>query len=118
MGQTVASLKSAVRRRGLSIVAHIDHARDAGETGLNMPPTQLLIFGNPVLGTPLMLASPTTAIDLPLKVLVWQDVNQTVWLTYNDAGYLQRRHAFPTELVGNIDGLGSLCQEVARCEAD
>jgi uncharacterized protein (DUF302 family) len=67
-----------------------------------MRPTQLLIFGNPKAGTPLMVAAPSTAIDLPLKALAWEDADSKVWLSYNSPDYLQQRHGFPTELEKNL----------------
>ena len=79
-----------------------------------MPPAELLIFGNPVSGTPLMVASPTLGIDLPLKALVWQDVDGRVWLSYNSPGYLQERHGFPEHLIENIAGIGTICEEAVR----
>jgi uncharacterized protein (DUF302 family) len=75
-----------------------------------MPPTQLLIFGNPKGGTPLMLASPTVAIDFPLKALVWQDPEGNAWLSYNDPTYLQQRHNLPDTLMKNISGIGTLLE--------
>ena len=92
----------------------IDHAGEASKVVLKMPPTELLIFGNPIAGTPLMIASPTVAIDLPLKGLVWEDVAGRVWLTYNDPTHLQKRHKIPEALIKNISGITSICEEVVR----
>ena len=75
-----------------------------------MPPTQLLIFGSPRSGTPLMLASPSVAIDLPLKALIWQEAGGKVWLSYNSPEYLQQRHNIPPELIKNITGPTPLLQ--------
>ena len=82
--------------------ALIDHSGEAEKVGLKMPPTKLLIFGNPKAGTPLMLASPSSAIDLPLKILVWEDAQGKTWLSYNSPEYLRERHGLPQELMQNI----------------
>ncbi len=79
-----------------------------------MPPTKLLIFGNPKGGTPLMLAAPSVAIDLPLKILVWQDGQEKVWLSYNSPEYLQERHGLPQELVPNIAVVRTLAEKAAE----
>jgi uncharacterized protein (DUF302 family) len=79
-----------------------------------MRPTQLIIFGSPKAGTPLMVASPTLAIDLPLKALVWEDAEGVVWLSYNDPEYLKQRHGIPDELVRNIAGAGTLLAEAVK----
>lgn len=113
VAETLSLLEAIVRRRGLAIVARIDHGSAAASVGLKMPPTELLIFGNPISGTPLMLASPTAAIDLPLKALAWQDADGDVWLSYNNVAYLQKRHNLPEELVKNIAGIRSICEEAA-----
>lgn len=109
---TANSLERVVLGRGLRMIARIDHAGDAAKVGLSMQPAELLIFGNPVAGTPLMVASPTLAIDLPLKALVWQDVDGHVWLSYNHPHYLQERHRIPDSLLNNIAGIRSICEEV------
>jgi uncharacterized protein (DUF302 family) len=112
--ETLARLETIVQEKGLRILARIDHSGDAARAGLSMPPTQLLIFGNAKSGTPLMVASPTAAIDLPLKVLVWQDGEEGVWLSYNSPEYLKQRHQLPDNLMPNIAGLGSICAEAVR----
>ena len=104
-------LESVVRNRGLNVVARIDHSGDAANVGLTLPPTELLIFGNPISGTPLMIAAPTAAIDLPLKALVWQDEHGRVWLTYNNPQYLQERHGIPDQLLKNIAGITCISEE-------
>jgi uncharacterized protein (DUF302 family) len=109
--ETLARLEAIVERKGLTIAARIDHSGDAAKAGLTMQPTQLLVFGNPKSGTPLMIASPGAAIDLPLKALVWQDDEDKVWLSYNSPGYLKERHAIPDELLKNIAGIGPICSE-------
>jgi len=112
--ETMNLLESVVRSRDLSVAARIDHAGDAAKAGLVMPPAELLIFGNPKSGTPLMVVSPTVAIDLPLKALVWQDVDGRVWLSYNSPRYLQERHEIPEALLRNIEGIASICEEAVR----
>ena len=92
----MSHLRVLSAKRGPSIFAHIDHARAATDAGLTMPSTQLLVVGNPASGTPLMLAAPSVAIDLPLKILVWEDTSGRVWLSYNESHYLQQRHQFPS----------------------
>lgn len=100
--QTVENLKNILQSKGVALFAVIDHSGEAEKVGLKMPPTRLLIFGNPKAGTPLMLAAPSTAIDLPLKILVWEDGKGKVWISYNSPDYLQKRHGFPQELLANI----------------
>jgi uncharacterized protein (DUF302 family) len=112
--ETMNLLESVVRSRGLSVVARVDHAGDAVKARLQMPPTELLIFGNPKAGTPLMNASPTAGIDLPLKALAWQDLDGQVWLSYNSPRYLQERHEIPETLLKNIESIASICEEVVR----
>jgi uncharacterized protein (DUF302 family) len=112
--ETLARLVEIVQTKGIAILATIDHSGDAAKAGLTMQPTQLLIFGNPKSGTPLMIASPSVAIDLPLKALVWQDDQGNVWLSYNSPGYLKQRHAIPDDLLQNIAGIGPICAEAVR----
>ena len=107
-------LEAVITAKGLTIFARIDHSGEAEKVGLTMLPTKLLLFGSPKSGTPLMIASPTLAIDLPLKALVWQDTEGTVWLSYNSPEYLQQRHNIPEALVKNIAGIRSICEETVR----
>ena len=100
--ETVERLKSILQAKGVTVFAIVDHSGEAQKVGMTMPPTRLVIFGNPKAGTPLMLAAPSTAIDLPLKILVAEDATGRVTLSWNDAAYLQQRHGFPAELAGNI----------------
>ena len=95
-------LKGILHAKGVTLFALVDHSGEAAKIGLKMRPTQLLIFGNPKGGTPLMLAAPSSAIDLPLKILVWEDANQKVWISYNSLAYLKERHGLPEELMANI----------------
>ena len=113
VSETLQRLESALEAGGVTIFAHIDFSGDAQRSGLSMQPAQMLLFGNPKAGTPLMVAAPTLAIDLPLKVLVWQDAEGTVWLTYNRPEYLQQRHGFPENLLKNIAGVGPLVDRIA-----
>jgi uncharacterized protein (DUF302 family) len=112
--ETLARLETIVQTKGLTILARIDHSGDAAKAGLTMQPTKLLIFGNAKSGTPLMIASPSVAIDLPLKALVWQDDDGMVWLSYNSPDYLKARHAIPENLLQNIAGIGPICAEAVR----
>ena len=102
LDQTVEKLQTILRAKGVTLFALVDHSGEAEKVGLKMPPTKLLIFGNPQAGTPLMLASPTSAIDLPLKILVSQDAQGKVWILYNSPAYLQERHHLPADLLPNI----------------
>ena len=110
--ETVTRFEALLRERGLTVFAKIDFSGDAERAGLQMPPTQMLIFGNPKGGTPVMLAAPSSALDLPLKVLISQDAQGQVWLSYNTPQYLAERHAIPAELVKNISGTPVLTQAV------
>jgi uncharacterized protein (DUF302 family) len=112
--ETLRRLESALRAHGVSIFARIDHSGEAEKVGLRMPPNQVLIFGSPKAGTPLMVASPTLAIDLPLKALAWEDADGTVWLSYNSPEYLKQRHNVPDDLITNITGAGELVQQAAQ----
>jgi uncharacterized protein (DUF302 family)/uncharacterized membrane protein YidH (DUF202 family) len=99
---TVERLKGILDAKGVRLFALVDHSGEAAKAGLTMPPTKLLIFGSPKAGTPVMLAVPSVAIDLPLKVLVWEDSSQNVWVSYNSPAYLRQRHNIPDELMQNI----------------
>jgi uncharacterized protein (DUF302 family) len=100
--QTVEKLKGILQAKGVTLFALVDHSGEAEKVGLKMPPTKLLIFGNPKGGTPVMLAAPSIAIDLPLKILVWEDTKGKVWVSCNSTAYLQERHGVPPELLPNI----------------
>jgi uncharacterized protein (DUF302 family)/uncharacterized membrane protein YidH (DUF202 family) len=100
--QTVEKLKGILNAKGVTLFALVDHSGEAEKVGMKMPPTKLLIFGSPKAGTPVMLAAPSIAIDLPLKVLVWEDSSGKVWVSYNSPAYLQKRHNVPDELMQNI----------------
>jgi len=100
--QTVERLKTILQSKGVTLFALIDHSGEAEKVGMKMPPTKLLIFGSPKAGTPLMLSAPSSAIDLPLKILIWEDAQGKVWLSYNSPAYLQERHGLPSNLLQNI----------------
>jgi uncharacterized protein (DUF302 family) len=114
VSETLQRLESLVTARGLTILARIDHSGDAAKVGLKMPPAELLIFGNPKAGTTVMIAAPTTALDLPLKALVWQDADGKVWLSYNNPEYLKQRHNIPDDLLKNISGIRAIAEEAVR----
>ncbi|HUO25131.1 MAG TPA: DUF302 domain-containing protein [Candidatus Aquilonibacter sp.] len=114
VGETVDRLKAAFSSKGLQLFALVDHSGEAEKVGLKMRPTKLLIFGSPKGGTPLMVAAPSLAIDLPLKALVWEDENSTVWLAWNSPEYLQQRHGFPADLIKNIAGVGGLLKQAVE----
>jgi uncharacterized protein (DUF302 family) len=100
--ETVEKLKTVLASKGVTLFTLIDHSGEAEKAGLTMPPTKLLIFGNPKGGTPVMLAAPSAAIDLPLKILVAEDPQGKVWISYNSPDYLKERHRLPDNLVPNI----------------
>jgi uncharacterized protein (DUF302 family) len=111
--ETLRKLESLLQEKNIMVFARVDHSGEAAKLGMEMRPTKLLIFGNPKGGTPLMQATPTIGIDLPLKALVWQDAYGKVWLTYNDPAYLQKRHNVPAELIPNIAGVSGLLEKAA-----
>jgi uncharacterized protein (DUF302 family) len=100
--ETVERLKGILEARGVTLFALVDHSGEAEKAGMKMPATKLLIFGSPKAGTPVMLASPSIAIDLPLKILIWEDSQGKAWISYNSPTYLQDRHDVPTELLKNL----------------
>jgi uncharacterized protein (DUF302 family) len=112
--QTVDSLKGILQARGVALFALVDHSGEAEKAGLKMPNTKLLIFGSPKAGTPLMLAAPSIAIDLPLKILVWEDSGGNVWISYNSPAYLQERHNVPQELMQNIAVIEVLAEKAGE----
>jgi uncharacterized protein (DUF302 family) len=103
--ETVERLQGMLKAKGITLFALIDHSGEAKRVGIEMRPTKLLIFGSPKAGTPLMLAAPSIAIDLPLKILVWEDGQGNIWLSHNSPAYLQERHGIPQELLPNIGGV-------------
>ena len=111
--ETLQRLEALLQEKNISVFARVDHGGEAAKLGMEMRPTKLLIFGSPKGGTPLMQATPTVAIDLPLKALIWQDAYGKVRLTYNDPAYLQKRHNVPVELIANIAGVSALLEKAA-----
>jgi uncharacterized protein (DUF302 family) len=114
VAETLKRLESVLHARNLTVFARIDHSGEAEKVGLTMRLTQLIIFGSPKAGTPLMVASPTLAIDLPLKALAWEDADGQVWVSYNDPDYLKQRHGIPDELVKNIAGVGAVLEKAVE----
>jgi uncharacterized protein (DUF302 family) len=112
--ETLQRLETILKSKGLTIFARVDHSGEAAKVGMEMHPTQLLIFGSPKGGTPVMLAAPSVAIDLPLKALVWEDDHGKVWITQNSPEYLQQRHGIPANLVANLAGAGALIQKAVE----
>jgi len=112
--ETVNRLKGILQAKGLTLFALVDHSGEAEKVGMKMRPTKLLIFGSPKGGTPVMMAAPSIAIDLPLKVLIWEDSQGKVWVSYNSPEYLAKRHAVPDALAKNVAGVGTLVQEIVK----
>jgi uncharacterized protein (DUF302 family) len=112
--ETVERLKGILQAKGITLFALVDHSGEAAKAGIKMRPTKLLIFGSPKAGTPLMLAAPRIAIDLPLKILIWEDAQGKVWVTYNSPVYLQERHGLPAELLPNISVIEALAKAAAE----
>ena len=108
--ETLKRIESLLQEKGLTIFCRIDHSGEAEKVGLKMHPTQLILFGSPKGGTPVMVASPTIAIDLPLKALIWEDTGGKVWVSHNSPEYLQHRHNVPSDLVKNISAGSALLQ--------
>jgi uncharacterized protein (DUF302 family) len=109
--ETLHRLETILTSKGIQVFALVDHSGEAEKVGLKMPPTQLLIFGNPKGGTPVMLAAPTAAIDLPWKALAWQDASGQVWLSYNDAAYIQHRFGLSADVVKPLAGLAAVIEQ-------
>jgi uncharacterized protein (DUF302 family) len=106
--ETVERLQAAFKEKGMQIFAVIDHSGEAEKVGLEMHPTKVIIFGSPKGGTPLMVAAPSLAIDLPLKALVAENADGKISVTYNAPEYLQQRHGVPAELIKNLAGAGAV----------
>jgi uncharacterized protein (DUF302 family) len=111
--EAVVKLLQLLEAGGVTLFALIDHSGEAEKVGLKMPPTKLIVFGNPKGGTPLMQAVPTIAIDLPLKILIWEDAAAKVWISYNAPEYLAERHHLPPELLKNISVVETLAAKAA-----
>lgn len=110
--ETIGHLEETLQAKGVQLFARVDHSGEAQKVGLSMPPTKLLIFGNPVAGTPVMLAAPSAAIDLPLKLLVWEDAEGAVWVSWNSAAYLAQRHNVPETLTRVLAAPAALAADV------
>src|SRR5438552_15715440 len=112
--ETVEKLKGILQAKGIALFALIDHSGAAIKAGMKTRPTKLLIFGNPKAGTPVMLAAPSSAVDLPLKILIWEDARGKAWVTYNSPAYLQKRHGIPLELLPSISVIETLAKKAAE----
>jgi uncharacterized protein (DUF302 family) len=112
--ETLVRLQEGIHNRNLILFAHIDHSGEARRVGLTMQEAHVLIFGNAKAGTPLMIASPLLALDLPLKTLVWQSEDGRVWVSSTSSDYLRVRYAIPQELIGNIAGLDALIEQTLQ----
>ena len=112
-GDTVDRLTEAIRAAGATLFAIVDHSGEAERAGLSLRPTKLVIFGSPVAGTPVMVAAPLAALDLPLKVLVWEDADGAVWMSHLDAAWLAGRHGIPPGLAAPLAAAGTLAGRVA-----
>lgn len=110
---TVDRLEALLKERGVLVFARIDFSADAAGAGLSMPPEQQLIFGNPRAGTPLLLAKPAAALDLPLRVACWLDAEGRTWLAYNDPEYIVSRHSLPPEMAKNLGAVTPLIERAA-----
>jgi uncharacterized protein (DUF302 family) len=114
VSETIDRLEAILQAKGITIFARIDQQAEAARVGLSMRPTQLLLFGNPQAGTSLMVAEPTIALDLPLKILAWEAADGKVWLSYNDSDYLKQRFSLPDELVKNIAVIAPLIEQILK----
>jgi uncharacterized protein (DUF302 family) len=112
--QTVERLRAILQAGGVTLFVVVDHSGEATKVGMSMRPTKLLIFGSPKAGTPLMVAAPSVALDLPLKILVWQDGEGQVWVSYNSPQYLQQRHGVPADLLSSLAVVEALAREAAQ----
>lgn len=113
-GVTVERVKALLSAKGITLFSVFDHSGEAAKVGIPMRPTVVLVFGNPRAGTPVMIASPSSAIDLPLKILVSEDAEGVVWLTYNAPAYVAERHGIPANLLAPlaaVEGFASAAAE-------
>jgi uncharacterized protein (DUF302 family) len=113
---TIDRLEATLKHRGILVFARIDFSGDAGRAGLSMPPEQMLIFGNPKAGTPLMVAVPAIGLDLPMKVLVWEDADGKVWAAYKDPNYLVRHYGVSANLAANLAAVVPIIERAAAAE--
>jgi uncharacterized protein (DUF302 family) len=112
--ETVERLRGILAAKSVTLFALVDHSGEAAKAGMTMRPTKLLIFGSPKAGTPVMLAAPSIAIDLPLKILVWENADGKVWLSYNAPEYLRERHNVPEELTQSLAVVAALAAKAAE----
>ena len=112
--ETVARLRGILESKGITLFSIVDHSGEAAKVGMTMPPTKLLIFGSPKAGTPVMLAAPSIALDLPLKILVWQDHGEKTWISYNSVEYLRERHNVPANLLQNLSAVEAIAAKAAE----
>jgi uncharacterized protein (DUF302 family) len=115
--ETMATLQAEVKARGLTVFAHVDHAAGAAAVGLSLLPTDLLVFGNAKGGTPLMQAAQTVGIDLPLKVLVWQDASGKTWVSYNDPNWIAKRHGLGADAEATVKALSGALAAITAAAA-
>jgi uncharacterized protein (DUF302 family) len=114
VAETVSRLEQLLQTKGVKVFAVIDHSGEAARAGLQMPDTKLIIFGNPKAGTPLMLAAPSIAIDLPMKILVREVAQDHVLVSYNNSTYLGNRHGLPPDLLPTLASVGALADNIAN----
>ena len=112
--ETVSHIEQILQTKGITLFAVVDHSGEAAKVGMIMPPTKLLIFGSPKAGTPLMLAAPGIALDLPLKILVSEDAGGKTWISYNSPTYLAERHSLPSTLLAPLSGVEALAAKAAE----
>ncbi len=112
--ETVEKIRSILAAKGVTLFALVDHSGEAEKVGMRMRPTKLLIFGSPKAGTPVMLSAPSIAIDLPLKLLVWEDESGKAWISYNSVDYLRTRHNVPEELIQNLAAAEAIATMAAK----
>ena len=115
--ETLDRLEASLRGNGVTVFARIDHAAGAASVDMTLPPTELVIFGQPQAGTPLMQAQQSIGIDLPLKMLAWQDANGKNWLAYNDMAWLAKRHGLGEDLAPAISGIAKALAKLAETAA-
>jgi uncharacterized protein (DUF302 family) len=115
--ESLDRLQANLKAKEITIFARIDHAAGAASVGMPLRPTELMVFGNPKVGTPLMQSNQTIGIDLPLKVLAWQDADGKVWLTYNETSWLARRHHLATAADASVNALGTALVSLAKAAA-
>jgi uncharacterized protein (DUF302 family) len=113
VNETVGRLEQVLQAKAVKIFAVIDHTGEAEKVGLQMPNTKLIIFGNPKAGTPLMIAVPTIGLDLPLKILVWEDADARVWISYNSSEFLRNRHNLPSDLIQTVAVVSAIADAIA-----